>query len=90
MTATTIKRMNQTCTQYDDLAQMCYEAMQKSTRLHAENERLRAEKAELVDDLEDWASQHKCGCEHPACNQCGRDEFTRKLLATHQPKRSEL
>lgn len=39
----------------------------------------------LVDALQEFATQHKCGCGHPACNDCKRDAMAEAALAKVLP-----
>lgn len=41
---------------------------------------LRAENARLREALEEFSTQHRCGCGHPACNNCWRDRLAEKAL----------
>lgn len=43
--------------------------------------RLIAAAPELLEMLQDFACQYKCGCAHPACKNCGRDREASELLA---------
>lgn len=47
----------------------------------AEIDRLKAENAELLVTLEEMASQHFCGCKHPACKNCERDAMCGAAIA---------
>lgn len=42
---------------------------------------LMAAAPDLLDALEAYYSQHKCGCNHPACNDCERDRIAEAALA---------
>jgi hypothetical protein len=42
---------------------------------------LRDQVADLSDALEAYYGRHKCGCNHPACNDCERDKTAEAALA---------
>jgi methyl coenzyme M reductase subunit C-like uncharacterized protein (methanogenesis marker protein 7) len=42
--------------------------------------RLSRRNAELAEALQEFATHHKCGCGHPACNNCERDRMAQKAL----------
>lgn len=35
----------------------------------------------LLDALEDYHAQHRCGCGHPACKSCGRGRRAEQVIA---------
>lgn len=39
----------------------------------------------LIEALQEFAVQHKCGCGHPACNDCWRDRLAASALAKALP-----
>ena len=45
------------------------------------NGRLIAAAPDLLDALEAYYGRHKCGCNHPACNDCERDKTAEAALA---------
>jgi hypothetical protein len=44
------------------------------------NGRLIAAAPDLLDALEEYYAQHRCGCGHPACNDCERDRVAEAAL----------
>lgn len=42
--------------------------------------RLNQSRAALTEALQEFAMQHRCGCGHPACNNCERDRMVQKAL----------
>lgn len=69
-----------TCYGCRNLAKRLQEAEQENAELKAQNQLLREE-------LSDAFFSNRCGCGHPACNRCERDEEYEKALnsATAQP-----
>lgn len=47
---------------------------------------LRDQVADLLDALEAYYGRHKCGCGHPACNDCERDRTAEAALAKAREK----
>lgn len=45
------------------------------------NGHLIAAAPDLLDALEAYYGRHKCGCGHPACNDCERDRVAEAALA---------
>ncbi len=43
----------------------------------------------LSEELYNMATQHKCGCKHPACNRCGDDERNESALAAWKKAKGE-
>lgn len=47
----------------------------------SEHAKLIACAPELLEMLQDFACQYKCGCEHPVCKNCGRDREAAVVIA---------
>ena len=47
----------------------------------AANARLIAAAPDLLEALREFAVQHKCGCGHPACNNCARDTLAQAAIS---------
>ena len=45
------------------------------------NARLITAAPELLETLQDFATQYACGCGHPACNNCERDREAAEVIA---------
>lgn len=39
---------------------------------------------DLLDALQEFATQYACGCGHPACNNCRRDRLAAEAIAKAQ------
>ena len=61
------------------IADCSYRLKFNSEELAANAEMLAASK-KLAEELCDAYTQHRCGCAHPACNQCHRDSQIKAVL----------
>lgn len=46
-----------------------------------DNADLIAAAPDLLEELQEAAAQTRCGCAHPACNQCARDKRWAEVIA---------
>jgi hypothetical protein len=58
-------------------------ASDRAAEAVAERDRYKALAEQLADDLAYMASQHRCGCAHPACNRCADDAMCEAALAKY-------
>jgi hypothetical protein len=79
------------------------EVLERESALLAHIERLESEVESLKNEcyehgahrylaeerLSAMASQHKCGCGHPACNRCADDALNREALETNKVENDE-